>query len=84
MAEEGSAAAGEVRLCRCHGVEMYRNNSDGGWRCRVKVRERQRAADLDYWHKAWGGYAVRRRRHLRQQRAHVEARLTELDKEGTC
>jgi hypothetical protein len=64
------------RLCRCHGEPMYPNNSRGGWRCRVKVRERQNAAEgtIEYWVK-------RRRRHLGKQRVRLEAELERLHEE---
>jgi len=68
------------RLCKCHGVWMYRNNSNGGWRCRVKVRDRQRGPDLVYYHS--GGWVKRRRRDLAGQRAHIIERLSQLKQEA--
>lgn len=67
-----------LKVCACHGEPMYRNNSSGGWRCRVKVRARQNPADLAYWHRADGGYIVRRKRDLARQRSDVLERLTQL------
>ena len=57
---------------------MLRNNSHGGWRCRVKVRERQRVDERTF------DYRIRRRkRDLRALRADTLARLMELEREGT-
>lgn len=58
---------------------MYRNNSVGGWRCRIKVRARQRVSDLEYWHRADGGYIRSRKRELAKQRAEVVERLNQLE-----
>jgi hypothetical protein len=76
--------------CACHDEPAYwnpdRRGVNGGyWRCRVKVRERQRAADLAYWHRADGGYIRRRKRHLAGQRTEIEGRLRHLQEEaGSC
>lgn len=68
-----------TRNCRCHDEPMDRDRSTrGGWRCSVKRREKQ----LRYWHKANGGYVVRRRRHLRAERADINERLLQLKREG--
>lgn len=61
---------------------MYANNSNGGWRCRVKVRARQNPAQRIYYHRADGGYIRRRRRHLAEQRAQILERLSELEQEA--
>jgi len=47
---------------------MWRNKSEGGWRCRVKAYRR-------HW-------VTTRRWRLRQQRAQVLAKLDELSKEA--
>lgn len=72
-----------MKLCGCHGLPMYRNNSVGGWRCAVKVRARQNPKDREYWHRADGGYIRRRRRVLAEQRAEVLSRLAQLEEEAT-
>lgn len=59
---------------------MYANNSRGGWRCRVKVRERQRGPNLDYYHRA--GYLRERKRKLAGQRTQILERLAELKQEA--
>jgi len=56
-------------------------STNGGWRCKVNRRERQRR----YWHQADGGYVLRRRRHLHGQRQHVLEQLGQLEREAkTC
>jgi hypothetical protein len=66
-----------LKLCACHGVPMYPNGANR-WRCRVKVRARQRPADLAYYHRAGGGYVKRRLRMLGAQRDHIIDQLNEL------
>jgi len=61
---------------------MYRNNSNGGWRCRVKVRARQNPAQRIYYHRADGGYVKQRRRTLAKQRAGIIDKLTQLEQEA--
>jgi hypothetical protein len=62
---------------------MYANNSTGGWRCRVKVRARQRAADLAYWHAPGGGYVKRRKRDLANERERILGQLDQLAQEAS-
>lgn len=72
-----------LRLCKCHGEPMYRNNSVGGWRCRVKVLQRQRDrydADPIYRiSKNLHDHARRRADNLKRQR---EALVGALPHEG--
>lgn len=63
--------------CRCHGVPMYPNkHSNGGWRCRVKVRVRQNARHHEH------DWLVRRKRDLAAQRANILSRIAELEQEA--
>lgn len=77
--------------CACHGEPMRwstdrRRKSGGYWSCAVRRaasdakgrKERQ----LRYWHKANGGYIVRRRRQLASAREAVTEQLRQLDMEA--
>lgn len=79
-------------LCPCHGEPMQwwrdqRRSAGGSWRCAVKERNRniegRRERQLRYWHKANGGYVVRRRRHLADQRAELVRRLHDIEQEAS-
>lgn len=69
-----------MKLCRCHQQPMRPSpGSNGGWRCVIREREKQ----LRYWHKPGGGYIVRRKRDLAQQRSDITERLNRLREEAT-
>ena len=35
-----------MKLCKCHGEPMWRNNSNGGWRCALRTERRNRRSEL--------------------------------------
>jgi len=59
-------------LCSCHGEPMLKNNSHGGWRCKVKHRQREQ---LHYIERGWKTTRIRA---LRSKRVRVVAALNEL------
>lgn len=85
----------EPPVCECHGEPCYWNpdkgmRAGGMWRCRIKRNEQDRARDprrrrqrqLAYWHRADGGYIVRRKRDLARQREQIVNQLAQLEREA--